>query len=236
MGKCNKCYRSKCKCDNGCSDYRDTGEYIIRTGATGPQGIQGQQGERGEIGPQGLQGFAGSMIYIGNLSSAPAAPANNSINVDPSSGIVYQYSGIWAQRMSIRGATGPTGPVRPMTYGNVGGNFSWTFSGPNQPQNLFTFNYNCEEISSKVLNTTFTLQVIAPSGVNLVGYTYIDSILYRCGITIPPNTTGYYTNLVLTRGIIPSVGSHTITTGIVPDGACTINLVDPNNDVTTYIL
>lgn len=236
MGKCGKCRRSKCTCDNGCSDYKDTGEYILRTGATGPQGAQGPTGVKGDIGPDGIQGPAGSLIYIGTLSSAPAAPPNNSINVDPSTGIVYQFSGIWSQRMSISGATGPTGPEKSITYGNINGTNSWTFTGPNQPQTLFSFNYNNTDISAKVLSTTFSLQVVAPLGVNFIGYTYVDSTLYRCAVTVPPNTSGYFINPQLTRGIIPSIGSHTITTGIVPDGACTVNLVDPNNDVTTYIL
>lgn len=236
MGKCHRCRRSKCVCENGCSGYTDTGEYILRVGATGPAGPRGEQGLRGEIGPIGPQGLSGSLIYIGALSSAPAAPPNNSINVDPSTGIIYQYSGIWSQRMSIFGETGPTGPARSMTYGNINGANSWTFTGSNQPQNLFSFNYVNDEISPKVLSSTFSLSVTTGSSVDIVGYTYVDSTLHTCGVTVPAGVTSYLINLQLSRGIIPSIGSHTITTGIVPSGACTINLVDPNNDVTTYIL
>ena len=235
MGKCGGCGRNRCVCTNLCNDYED-GQLILRTGPQGPAGSQGPTGHTGATGANGIAGAIGSQIYIGALANAPTAPPNNSIDVDPTTGILYQYSGVWSQRASIFGSTGPTGPARPINYGNITGTTSFTFSGPNQPQNLFSFSYTVSAIQPSLLNTTWSCVVIAPSGVNLTGYTYVDSTIYQTTITIPANLTGYSVPFNLSRIIIPSTGTHTVTTGFVPDGACTINLTGTNNDVTTYIL
>lgn len=207
--------------------------YIVQRGATGPPGPQGLAGITGVTGPNGIAGTIGSQIYFGALNNAPSNPPNNSINIDQTTGIVYQFTGVWSQRMTIGGATGPTGPSLPITSGNLSGTSTYVFAGADT-QALITFNYTNTTLKPTILSSTFSLQIDCLAAIVLTCYTSVDSTTYSTAVTIAP-VTGFNFAIPLNRIIMPAIGTHTIVTGIAVDGACTIRLVVPNGDVTTYL-
>jgi len=243
MPRCRDCFRSRCVCPtapsyesyNQCDGSTSCdSSYIVQRGSTGPAGPAGTPGTTGPTGPQGIAGTIGSQIYIGTLNNAPSNPPNNSINVDPNTGIIYQYNGVWSQRMSIAGTTGPTGPSSPITSGNLSGTSTYVFAGADT-QALVTFNYTNSTLKSTLLSTTWSMQVESIAEVTVTGYTTVDATTYSTAITIPASST-YDVAFSLNRIIMPAIGTHTIVTGFDVDTACTVRLIVPNGDVTTYLM
>jgi hypothetical protein len=81
------------------------------TGATGPQGLTGSQGVAGDT---GAAGAAGKSVLNGTLSPPiNATGTDGDFYYNTSTNLFYgpKVSNVWPEGFSIRGPTGPAGPV-----------------------------------------------------------------------------------------------------------------------------